>query len=166
VKKIICFIFCLCIISFSGCKKESSGVIPITTGLSFTAEISYQDSVYTYDVTISKKSETELTALSDEIKGLKYRFSGQTLTERFNNLEHRVDISALPDRIITDFIHSVFLTVTEKQSKVISENDDFFITDQNDKYSFKIYFGETGLPLKIEDTKKGITATIKNATIL
>lgn len=166
MKKILCFILCLCFFIPTGCNKKSSDVTAVTTGLSFTAEISYKNNTVSYSVTIFDNSDTEIKTLSDSLSGLCYTFSGETVTVSYNGLEYNIPISSLPEGIITDFLYSVFCTVKENNSAVMSENDEYYISDRNEKYSFKIYLGETGLPLKIEDSENGITAIIKNASII
>ena len=156
---------CLCFIPLSGCKNEKEPIKPITTDLSFKAEIDYNGSTCKYDVKIDKNSNTELKATDNSLKGLSYYFSGDEITEKFNQLEHKFKISSLPQGVITDIIHSVFYTATKEKLAPIKENEQYILSGENSRYSFKIYIGQSGLPIKIKEAKKGITVIIKNAAI-
>lgn len=150
----------------SGCKKEKSKVKPITNNLSFTAEIEHNNIIYTYDTIINNDYEMELKATSSGLSGLSYRFSGNTLTEKFNKLEHTIEISSLPDGVIIDFIYSVFSTISRNKTTVKFQDNQYFLSDKSDKYCFNMFLGQTGLPLKIEDKENGITVIIKNASLI
>ena len=150
----------------SGCKKEKSKVKPITNNLSFTAEIEHNNIIYTYDTIINNDYEMELKATSSGLSGLSYHFSGNTLTEKFNKLEHTIEISSLPDGVIIDFIYSVFSTISRNKTTVKFQDNQYFLSDKSDKYCFNMFLGQTGLPLKIEDKENGITVIIKNASLI
>ena len=150
----------------SGCKKEKSKVKPITNNLSFTAEIEHNNIIYTYDTIINNDYEMELKATSSGLSGLSYRFSGNTLTEKFNKLEHTIEISSLPDGVVIDFIYSVFSTVYKNKTSVKFKDKQYLLSDKNEDYCFTMFLGETGLPLKIEDKENGITVIIKNASLI
>ena len=165
MKRILLILTCLCFILFSGCKKENEPIKPITTNISFVAEISHNGICNKYNVKIDKNSNTELEAIDNGLNGLSLYFSGDEITEKFNKLEHKFKVSSLPQGVITDFIHSVFLTATKDNHDIETENEQYIIKGENNRYSFKIYLGQSGLPIKIEDKKNDIKVIIKNASI-
>lgn len=166
MKKIICILLCLSFLLFSGCGSKKTEVKPITKNLSFTAEIEHNNNFYTYDAKINNNYEIELKATSNGLSGLSYHFSGNTLTEKFNKLEHTIDVSSLPDGVIIDFIYSVFSTISKNKTTVKFQDNQYFLSDKSDKYCFNMFLGQTGLPLKIEDKENGITVIIKNASLI
>lgn len=166
MKKTICILLCLSFLFFSGCESKKTEIKPITKNLSFTAEIEHDNNIYTYDAIINNNYGIELKATTNGLSGLSYHFSGNTLTERFNKLEHIIETSSLPDGIIIDFIYSVYSTISKNKTTVKFQDNQYFLSDKNDKYCFKMFFGQTGLPLKIEDKENGITVIIKNASLI
>lgn len=164
MKKIFCLILCLCFIILSGCNKKSSGVTAVTTGLSFTADVSFFDIKTTYNIKISENGEMEAESVSGNTSGMKLKCLDEIIEVSFKGLSYSTNISALPDGVISEFIYSAFKNADT--TTVFSKDKQYYINGENEKYSYKIYLGQTGLPLKIEETEKGITVIIKNATVL
>lgn len=166
MKKIFCVLICIVFVVLAGCGDNSREITPVTSSIKFTAKIEYNGIAHTYRVNIDEKSNTELIAKDSELKGMSYYFSGDKVTERFNKLEHEINLSSLPEGIIIDFIHSVFKTVTTEKNDVTSDNGQFILNADNERYNFKMFLGETGIPIKIEDKENGITAIISDAAII
>lgn len=164
MKKTFLIIPILILLIFSGCNKKSSGVTAVTTELSFTAEISFMDTKSNYDIRITEDKGLEAIVISGKSDGMKLTFAEENLTISYSNLVYNTSITSLPDGIITDFLYAAFKNADI--NNVYSENEQYFITGKTDKYDYKIFIGQSGLPLKIEESKMGITATIKNASFL
>lgn len=155
------------IVLLCGCSATTSSVNAITSGITFNAEILYNNLSFCYSVTINNGSETIMESVEDsELPLANLHFSGNSLNIRYENLEYKTEISSLPKGIILDFIHSVFLDAKKNDKKVILKDDEYFIEGKTQKYDYKIYFGGSGLPLKIVDTENSITAIISNAKVL
>lgn len=151
---IICFIF----VFLCSCSNERANFLPITDSLSFNAKIN--DEEMQYFVKIENK-ETYIEA--DEVS---LNFKGDSASIRLDKLEYKTEISALPEGIYIDFIHSVFLDASKKQTEILSRNDKFYLEGETKRYSYKIYFGSSGLPIKITDSKNNISVIILNAKVL
>ncbi len=168
MKKVFIPFFCLLAFCI-GCSGfiKSSDVTAITSGLSFTAEISHSDNTYIYDVTINKNGSTEMKPKNaDSTIGTDYLFDGNTVTYKYDNLEYSSKISAIPKSSYADFIYTVLKETAKQKSKVKSKNNQYYLEGKTDKYDFLIYFGGSGLPLKIIDKNKNLSVILKNVVLL
>ncbi|MBO5019265.1 MAG: hypothetical protein J6D52_01235 [Clostridia bacterium] len=167
MKKAFLLIISFCLF-LSGCKgyNKYPDVTAVTSGLSFIAKLSYMEDCYDYSVVIKENGETELKHISNEKAGIDYTFKKDTVTYNFDGLEYKTDISAIPDSSTADFIYTVFKETGEMRNNVSYKNQEYYIKGETDKYKFKIILGQTGLPIKITDSKMGISVIIKNPTLL
>ena len=168
MKKTFLVLICFCFI-FTGCKGYNKGpdVTVVTSGLSFVAKLSYMKNIYDYSVIIDKNGKTTINYISkSDEPGTDYIFEDDTVIYSYNGLEYKTDISAIPDNSIADFIYTVFKECKNIQNKVYFKNQEYYIKGETDKYKFKMVVGQTGLPIKITDSKMGISAIIKNPSIL
>ncbi|MBR7132664.1 MAG: membrane lipoprotein lipid attachment site-containing protein [Clostridia bacterium] len=164
MKKIFCLLLCALILS--GCTAVGDGVTAITAGISFVADIEYDDEIYTYTVEISENGDTVMTAVSENcLKGTVMRFSDNEICFECNEISQSNEISTLPEGTISDFIYAVFSDASRKSESVVLENDKYCLKGKTDKYDYNMYLGETGLPIEITDKANGITAVIKNVGI-
>lgn len=152
------FIFSLC-----NCNKESSDVTAVTTGLSFTAELSYKNQTFKYDYKIFKDGSAEALLHLDKTE-TKIFFSENSIKYDFNNLEYTQSLNNLNENLIIDFIFSVMKDASNK--KVYTQNEYLCLEGKTDKYDYKMYLSEMGIPLKIEDKQKGIQVIITNQALL
>lgn len=163
LKKIISIL--LLIVCLAGCG-TGDGVCAITSGISFVADIEYENECYSYSVEIAENGDTVMTAVSENcLEGSVVRFFGSEICFECNGIAFSTEISALPEGIVSDFIYSVFSDATAKKENVSFEHDRYILNGKTDKYDYSMYLGETGLPIKITDKTGGITATIKNVCI-
>ncbi len=149
----------------SGCK-EKSDIKPITSGVAFVAEISYNNETYEFSVEINKGNETTLKSLSSSLPDFSLVFSGENVLINYNSLNYQTKINALPDDFKVDLIHSVFLDASKNKANVLTQNDLFFLSGDTPKYKYKIHFGSSGLPIKIIDSNSQISIILKNARVL
>ncbi len=165
MKKI--FTFCLAIIILfltSGCKK-SSDVTAVTTGLSFTAQINFRDQEIICDAIIDKNGETTLTVVSPEkIKGLQYKYSDSEGSMGYSGLEHKTS-SDLQENVFC-YIYKIFRSADKIKENVYIEKNIFFLKGENDIGSYKIHFGQSGLPIYVECKNISLYINIKNSKII
>lgn len=157
MKKIFCLFFC--IILLSGCNKKSSEVTAVTTGLSFDAIVVSEDTETEYNITISKKGEINAVCPSN---GISYKYNSDSLDITYKELTYSTDLSSVPEGFILDFINTVFKDCSKKSP--LNRNNQYFLKGNTENYNYTIYFGATGLPLKIET--QNLTITIKKTTII
>lgn len=168
MKKLLCFILCtLLCIPLSGCNNKSSEVTAVTSGLKFTAHTTYLEENYEYHITVTENGEM-LTEVFDKEKNtiLTAHFSDENVTLRYSDLEYKTEISALPQGLIIDFFYSVFCDTATKKDNVLFQNDQYLISGSTDKYKYKMFLGQTGIPIKITEENLSITAVLKNQALL
>lgn len=167
MRKTFCILVSLGLLLLCGCKSESCGVTAITDGLKFTAKIEYKKECYAYNVEIPKESNMRMEAVFPEnLKGMILEFSDTSVTVNYNGIEYNMTLSDLPLSSTIGFIYTVFSDAGTKKEDIILRNDEFFISGKTPAYEYNLYFGTTGLPIKVTDDKNDITAIIENATII
>ena len=162
MKKLLIII--LLLFSIQGCKTKSPAVTPVTTGLEFIADISYQSDRYEYNVKINKNGITEIKSTFEP--QLTYLFTGGKLTISHNDISHETEIQEINNKLPIDLIYSVFNSLSHTKKDPVFKNDNCYIKGNTEKYSYICHFGMSGLPIKITESNYGITVTIKNASIL
>ena len=151
----------------SGCNKKSSGVTPVTTGLSFTAQISLNNVESEYRVIASREGNIEIQTLKPEsLADLCFNFSGSAVTVSYKGLEYKTELSSLPESSCPGFLYTVLSSLSQNCPTAVLKDEQYCISDSVGKYNYTLFLGEAGLPIKITESKIGFTAVIKNATIL
>lgn len=157
----LCLLFVICL---SGCNNKSSGIKPLTKGITFTADITYYNECYTCDVSVDKNGATDISVLSpDLLKGLSFNFKGNTVTAKYLDLEYKYDTSALPESMACGELYKILKFSFDENAKVNSKNDSFYIASEGGKY--KLFLGATGLPLSAENNSLGFSIIFKNVTV-
>lgn len=163
MKRFICLVLPLFFIFlFCSCNK-SSDVAAVTTGLSFTAKLSHQDKIYEYSYAFYKDGTAKADLISDKLTTSLF-FSDDTVKYSYMDLEHTQNLKLINENLIIDFIYKVLKDADGK--KLDLNNNCYSLTGKTDKYTYTIYFGETGLPIKIEEPQKNIEVLIKNPSII
>ena len=168
MKKFFFILLCL-FVTLTGCSgyKKSSAVTAVTTGLSFTAEISYEESSYCYFVEVGKDGKIRMQSRSEQSDTqTDYMFYNSTVTYIYNELEYSTDISAIPQSSVIDLIPAVLTEAGKAGNNVNYKKEQFFLTGKTPKYNFTLFFGQSGLPIKITETQLGISVIIKNPTLI
>lgn len=164
MKKALSVIFCILFLFLISCNKESSVVTATVSGLSFSADINDNGLCYSLNVNIDEKGKTETEIISNsDLNGMVLTFLGESVTINYKGLKSEVEW--LPPNMHLDFIHSVFCDIREKDIKATFKNGEYTIEGENEKYNYELILGGSGLPIKIGDSKKSITAVIKDAKI-
>ena len=166
MKKILCIIFCFVSgLNFTGCSKNSSGVTAVTTGLSFTSEISYQDIGIVCDGVIDEQGKAVFTVIKPEkINGLCYSFSGNSAEISLDGLTY--PLSTLPYDNVFTVLNEFFCDLRKNGNDITLSEDNFSYSGECSLGGFVIYLGQSGLPISASVSKKDIEFTFKNATIL
>ena len=166
MKKLFCIITVFTFLLLCGCSANNPNVTAITENLSFIAEIDSNDEKFIFDVKISKEDDITFLVVSPErIKGTIFEYSGSKLKTNLGKLVYDLKISDLPKDSPIRLICEVFSNAKTRKDDVKLKNDEFFISGDTNTYSYKLYLGTTGLPLKITDSKTHKTVIISKATI-
>ena len=166
MKKIFSLLFFCILITVNavGCTKKSSDVTAVTTGLSFTAEISCHNTEFTCDAVISPSGDAQFTIVSPvEIRDMKFSFSGGGTVITFQGIEYKTE----GDLTETDILSALYdIHKTADKNDVISQDDTFKINGTAACGDYTAELGESGLPLKIICDDKKLEVTIKNPSII
>lgn len=151
------------IVSNTGCTNKSSVVTPITTGLSFTAQIGFNDTKTECKTVIEKDGKTTFTVMAPaEINGLTFVFSAGKATVNYKGLEYNFS-GELSEYNAVNMVYKV-LENADKNS-VIAKDDAYVVRGNINNTDYVLQLGATGLPIKIT-AENGLEVIIKNATIM
>lgn len=165
MKKIIS-VLSLVILFLCACGEKKIAVTPVTSGISFTAELTYYNECFEADVTVAKNGETDMEITSpDTIKGLVLHFNGEEITVKYAGLEYRADFKSLPEGACCARLYEILKDTFNEDVTVTSEENSYYIMRDSKDISYKLYLGATGLPISAEDNN-GFTVNFKNVTIL
>lgn len=148
-----------------GCSGKKTNISPVTRGISFTAELTYYNECYEAEVKVAENGAAvaEITS-PDTIKGLTFRFDGDSVTAEYLGLEYKTDFHSLPEGNACIMLYEILTDASGEGISVTADGDNYYIScDGENRY--RLYVGATGLPIKAEDTSKGFTAIFKNVTI-
>ena len=167
MKKIISVLSCAVLAFFiCACGEKKISVTPVTSGISFTAELTYYNECYEANVTVANNGETDMEITSpDTIKGLVFHFNGTKITAEYAGLEYKTDFKSLPESACCERLYEILKDSFKEDVSVTSEGDSYCISRDSSDISYKLYLGATGLPISAEDNS-GFTVNFKNVTIL
>lgn len=165
MKKIIS-VLSLAILFLCACGEKKISVTPVTSGISFTAELTYYNECFEADVTVANNGETDMEITSpDTIKGLVFHFNGEEMTAKYAGLEYKADFKSLPESACCAKLYEILKDTFNEDVTVTLEGDSYYIMRDSKDLSYKLYLGATGLPISAEDNS-GFTVNFKNVTIL
>ncbi len=154
------------ILFLCACGEKKIAVTPVTSGISFTAELTYYNECFEADVTVAKNGETDMEITSpDTIKGLVLHFNGKEITAKYAGLEYKADFKFLPEGACCARLYEILKDTFNEDVTVNSEENSYYIMRDSKDISYKLYLGATGLPISAEDNS-GFTVNFKNVTIL
>ena len=165
MKKILSFVFAF-LFSLSGCSAVNRAPYPVISNISFVAEIEYQNKIFEYAITISKTNEYKIDILKNgKETGLTIIFNNDKMQFSFQDLKYETTLSDLPQGLFIDLIYNCFNSIPKNTTTEL-DKDLFFIKNKTQKYDYKIYFSESGLPIKMEEKNNSITAIFKGMKIM
>ena len=150
--------------SNAGCTKKSSDVTLVTTGLSFTAEISYNSMKYTCFTEMLDYEKMSFTFVKpDEISGFKVIIDNGKASIEYEGLTHGFDnlfLEFTPFKII----YKIFVSATNNKNYKFYKSKNMIVSsDELIDYNIKI--GQTGMPIEIKCPSKRLSVLVKDCTI-
>lgn len=166
MKKILLLILVFCVMfSNVGCSKKSSDVTLVTTGLSFTAEISYDSIKYSCFTEIFDSKKIVFTFENpDEIKGFKVIIDNDKMSIEYAGLSHNSNDTFL-EFTPFDMIYKIFKSATNNENLKF-DKDKSMILSSVDSVDYTIKIGQTGMPIEIKCPSKRLLVLMKNCTIM
>ncbi len=157
MKKLLC-VFLLLILT--GCARASS-ITPITRNLSFTAEVTYYNEFYEISGEINQNGKMTLNFLEPEaLKDIVFTITDNNIKAHFKGISYNYNSPQQSD--VISFIYNAF----KEEAPTVYENDnDFFTKGKFDDFEYKLFIGQSGLPLKIIDSSGRFNVIFKNPSI-
>lgn len=153
------------IVTLCSCGR-SPHITPVTTGISFTAELTYSGESYTVFATVNGNGDTDVAFNSPKaLNGLTLHFTEDGATANYKELEYKYDISSVPEGAVCTCLYKILRDVA-KRGNVTAENDCYFAENNIGKIKYRMDFGATGLPISVTEGKNGFSASFKNVTVL
>ncbi|MEE1239123.1 MAG: hypothetical protein UHO61_04285 [Acutalibacteraceae bacterium] len=166
MKKVISVLF-LAVLFLCACGESKVNITPVTSGISFTAELTYYNECYEADVTVAKNGAADMEITSpDTIKGLTFHFGNDNVSAEYKGLEYKTDFSSMPECMCCAKLYEILRDTLKEYISVTSEGDSYCIFRESSDISYKLYLGATGLPISAEEKNSGFTVNFKNVTIL
>lgn len=148
------------------CGEKKLSVTPVTSGISFVAELTYYNECFKADITVANNGETDMEITSpDTIKGLVFHFNGEEMTAKYAGLEYKSDFKSLPESTCCARLYEILKDTFNEDVTVTLEGDSYCISRESADISYKLCLGATGLPISAEDNS-GFTVNFRNVTIL
>lgn len=167
MKKWICIVLPIILFSICGCEGRKTGIIPLTKGISFTADIVYYNECYECHVTIDSQGVMTAEVIQpSDISGLVISCSENGVSAEFKGLKYDFKSGTQPLGGICGAVYDAIKDTWEKQGQVFLENERYYIKGKNKTDNYTIYLGETGLPLTLEIPDESFMVTFKSVTIL
>ncbi len=157
MKKLLCIISLLLLV---GCANVTK-IKPITRGISFVGEMKYYNEYYELSVDIDKNGEMKIKIDEPtELGDLVFTFKDDEMSVSFKGISHEFG-----DTYKTEALNLIYKAFKEESPDVYEKNDEFFITGEYAGNEYKMFIGESGLPLKITNKGEKFEILIKNPTI-
>lgn len=160
MKKLV-FIFIM-LISLCSCKDTQ--IEPKLTQISFTAELSYFNEVYSFDGQILKDKTLKITMKEPEgLKDLNLTVNSDGITAEYMGLTYIANEATMPfSRIIAE-TYTPLVALAGEESVTADKNGE--ISGKADEIEYKLTVSPTGLPQKLELDSRHITVKFYNISI-
>ncbi len=137
---IVTLMFLIC-----GCNGETN-IIPIKTGIEFSATATYYNETYECDCDIQKNGDmTVKFTYPADIEGLKFIFTDNGVSVNFKEIEY-INEKIIFENSVASLIYEVLVN---NNAKVYENDEVFYIEGVNNDFEYKLELGATGLPIKI-----------------
>ena len=160
MKKIISVLICLICL----CACSSLQTKPILTEISFTAEITYYNEVYTLEAQMLKDATLVATIIEpEELKGLTLTVTKETITAEYLGLTYKANEATLPfSKTVLD-TYLPLLNIINTPN--IVANSEGVITGETENQKYSLTISPTGLPQTLELKDKRFTVRFYNTKI-
>ena len=154
------------IISLCSCK-NSGKVIPVSSGLSFTASCSYNNENYNIEASIHKNKTAEFKFFfTDGSNSMIFKYSNNLVKLIYDSLEYEIPIDNLKNSSITNLLYYLFKDLNDNEQKIKFKDGIGVLERKVQDYDYKFYISQTGLPIKLIEKKYDIIIEFKNQSFL
>ena len=157
------FIILISAVIFVGCRQTKNTLVPVTSNISFDAEIHNGAEIYTATGVIDKENKADFKIISPEkAKGLEFCISGDSASVKYADFVFNIENS----NYFTSFKKIYNLLVTPKSQEITFTDNRYEYTSKIDGTQFTVIYSGTGLPIEIHSKNGDISVIFKNVTIL
>ena len=160
MKKII--ILPLIALVLCGCTKTKH-VKPVLNNILFTASITFNNSIFIADATLSEDVLELVVNEPQEIKGLILSISKNGVKAKFNDISYALDINSLPNGSAIQILFDIFKDIEGKNA--VCNNENCLIQGKVNNYLYDFIFSPVGLPILLEIKDLNLKINFTNVTI-
>ena len=132
-----------------GCQSVAT-VKPQTKNLEFTVTTTYKNTEYILYASTDEEANLNLKVKTPEsLENLKLVFHEDSTYLEFLDLIKELPLNSIEEESVFRIICEGF-KVAQNTTKIYTSDDKYFIIFRFDNKNYYLYFGQTGLPLKIE----------------
>lgn len=157
MKKLLCIFLLFLLV---GCTNPST-IKPITRNLTFSADLTYYNEFYEISGEINQNGKMTLKILQPEdLKDITFTVTDGNIKADFKGISYDFNSPHQTDAI--SFIYNAF---KEEAQKVYENDNEIFLKGDFDNFEYKMFIGQSGLPLKIIDSSGRFNVIFKNPGI-
>ncbi|MBR6743534.1 MAG: hypothetical protein IKL94_03480 [Clostridia bacterium] len=158
------FVVFILIFTLTSCSAKSS-VEPQLKNISFVAEISYYNEVYSCDCVMSKEGElTAVIKLPETLEGFTLKVNSESVTAEYLGISYTPTDGNMPfSSVLEEFYKK--LCLSESVGKAKKTDGVYKITAGEGADKASLYLTEAGLPIKLEMPDERFFAEFYNVTI-
>ena len=157
MKKLLCIFSLLLLV---GCTNPST-VKPITRNLTFSADLTYYNEFYEISGEIDQNGKMIIKISEPEnLKDIVFTVTDGNIKADFKGISYNLNSPNQTNAIL--FIYNAF---KEEAPKVYENNNQFFTKGKFENFEYKMFIGQSGLPLEIIDSSGRFNVIFKNPTI-
>ena len=149
-----------------GCGSKNKTAVPVTKGVSFTADVTYYNECYTCDVVVDENGVmTATVTYPEELSGVKLMFDGENVTAEYLGLTYTLKTDTMPLGNVALSIYNVFAHIAENGLTAEQDESNCIIENEIDGEEYEFVFAPSGLPLELKMPDKELNVIFNNVTV-
>lgn len=145
------------VVFLCSCRGTNHDTRPLVRQIKFTAQTVFEDTPYLFTVTTDSELNATFTVQAPEsIKGLQIIFSPERVKLKFSDIETETPLSGFSENSPFSTVYQLLLCADRQKNETSHENDYIFSKCEISGKDYRLYFTETGLPLKAESPDTNI----------
>ncbi len=158
--------FLILIMFLCGCGDKNKTTVPVTKGVSFTADVTYYNECYTCDVVVDEKGVMAATVTSpEELSGVKLMFDGENVTAEYLGLTYTLKTDTMPLGNVALSIYNVFTHIAENGLTAEQDDSNCIIENKINGEKYEFVFAPSGLPLELKMPQKELKVIFNNVAV-
>lgn len=163
-----CRLLCVLLAFFnlSGCNTNSE-VVPIFTGLRFTAQINYYNENYSCFTEVDAHGDMTVRVVSpDVIEGMVLTLTKSGVTAQYKGITYTPKTESMPVGNVAQILYDIFDDASKTAKALSRGNDNCELIGKVKDKKYCFTFSPTGLPLSLEIPDDSFRINFSNVTII